>query len=162
MRIALGRSTLLRVRQSTQAGVSMKTLILVLISFFCLAIRSIEAKPQALASAPPQLLVLAGGTIIDVTSWGESARDLTNAVVIIRDGRITDVGPAGTLAIPKGARVVDCTGKFIIPPSHAPEFSRLPPPGPHCTRLSQRRATPARGNIADGFQARLAVIPLSG
>ena len=92
----------------------MKTFSLVLINIFCLAIRSIAAQPQAPAPAPPPL-VLAGGTVVDVTGWGDSARDLSNAVVIIRDGRITDVGPASALPMPKGARVIDCTGRFIIP-----------------------------------------------
>ena len=31
------------------------------------------------------------------------------------DGRITDVGTRAAVPIPKGARVIDCTGKFIIP-----------------------------------------------
>jgi hypothetical protein len=53
--------------------------------------------------------------VIDVTGWGHSARDLQDAVVIMRDGKITDVGAAGEVAIPKGARIIDCTGKFIIP-----------------------------------------------
>lgn len=52
---------------------------------------------------------------MDVTNWGHSARDIQNAVVIIRDGRITEVGTPDTIAIPKGARIIDCTGKFIIP-----------------------------------------------
>lgn len=60
-------------------------------------------------------LVLTGGTVIDVMNWGDSARDLQNAVVIVRDGWITDVGAAGTLQIPKNAQIVDCTGKFLIP-----------------------------------------------
>ena len=68
--------------------------------------------PKALGSVP---LVLAGGTVVDVTDWGHSARDLRNAIVIVSDGRITDVGAAGAISIPKGARVIDCTGKFIIP-----------------------------------------------
>jgi len=63
--------------------------------------------------APP--LVLTGGTIIDVTAWGHSANDLTDAVVYIRDGRITAVGPRAALPIPKGSRVIDCTGKYLIP-----------------------------------------------
>jgi hypothetical protein len=61
------------------------------------------------------VLALTGGTVIDVTDWGDSARDLKNAVVIIRDGSITDVGPVGTVAVPKGAEVIDCTGRFLIP-----------------------------------------------
>jgi hypothetical protein len=69
-----------------------------------------QAKLQG--SAP---LVLTGGTVVDVTDWGHSAKDMPDAVVIVRDGRITDVGPRGAITIPKGARVIDCTGKFLIP-----------------------------------------------
>lgn len=71
-----------------------------------------QAAPSGTASVP---LVLTGGTVIDVTDWGHSARDLQNAVVIVHDGRIIDVGAAGAVTIPKGARVIDCSGKFIIP-----------------------------------------------
>ena len=68
--------------------------------------------PKPLGSIP---LVLAGGTVVDVTEWGRSARDLQDSVVIVRDGRITDVGNIAEVPIPKGARVIDCTGKFLIP-----------------------------------------------
>ena len=74
-----------------------------------------RSRAPKLANRPLDSLALAGGTVVDVTAWGHSARDLQNAVVIVRDGRITDVGPAGDVPIPKGARVIDCTGKFIIP-----------------------------------------------
>jgi hypothetical protein len=76
------------------------------------------AKTASQAQANPSTsvpLVLTGGTLVDVTAWGHSAHDLQNAVVIVRDGRITEVGTAAEVAIPKGARVLDCTGKFIIP-----------------------------------------------
>ena len=68
--------------------------------------------PHAEGSPP---LVLAGGTVIDLTHWGDSAKDLQNAVVIMQDGRITAVGSSLNVPIPKGARIIDCTGKFIIP-----------------------------------------------
>src|ERR1700691_2999961 len=77
-----------------------------------------QAQPPALPKAPvaaPIPLVLAGGTIIDVTEWGHSAKDLEDAVVIVRDGRISEVGPRLAINIPKGARVIDCTGKYLIP-----------------------------------------------
>lgn len=69
---------------------------------------------QANAGGVPPL-VLVGGTVIDLTNWGRSARDLQDAVVIVRDGRIAEVGPAASITIPKNARVIDCAGKFIIP-----------------------------------------------
>jgi hypothetical protein len=67
----------------------------------------------AWGQTPP--LVLAGGTVVDVTDWGRSAKDLLDAVVVMRDGRITEVGSRLEISIPQGARVIDCTGKFIIP-----------------------------------------------
>lgn len=78
------------------------------------------ARPQAPAPQAPPIpalpqLVLTGGTLIDVTNWGNSARDLPNAVVIIRDGHIAEVGSPTDVQIPKGSRIVDCTGKFLIP-----------------------------------------------
>ena len=76
------------------------------------------AWPQApFASRNPSSvpLVLTGGTVVDVTEWGGSAKDLPDAIVIVRDGRITDVGSRMAVSIPKGARVIDCTGKFLIP-----------------------------------------------
>ncbi|MGA2886434.1 MAG: amidohydrolase family protein [Terracidiphilus sp.] len=81
---------------------------------------AVLAWPQApspfVAKLPPSLpLVLAGGTVLDVTDWGHSAKDLPDAIVIVRDGRITDVGSRMAVSIPKGARVINCTGKFLIP-----------------------------------------------
>ena len=69
--------------------------------------------PSALSPSVP--LVLAGGTVVDVTGWGGSAKDLPDAIVIMRDGRITDVGSRMAVSIPKGARVIDCSGKYLIP-----------------------------------------------
>jgi hypothetical protein len=68
--------------------------------------------PPAKPSAP---LVLVGGTVVDVTDWGHSAKDLPDAVVVIRDGRVAEVGSRMAVTIPKGARVLDCSGKFLIP-----------------------------------------------
>ncbi len=76
---------------------------------------TVPAWSQAVPAPVPVPLVLAGGTVVDVTAWGRSAKDLADAVVIVQNGRITDVGSRATLPIPKGARVIDCSGKFIIP-----------------------------------------------
>ncbi len=72
----------------------------------------LQAQPSA---APPAPLVLSGGTVVDVSGWGDSAEDIPDAVVIVREGRISAVGPQTAISIPKGARVIDCTGKFLIP-----------------------------------------------
>lgn len=69
--------------------------------------------PAAGVAEPP--LVLTGGTLIDVTDWGRSAHDLHNATVIVSEGRIVNAGPAASTPIPKNARVLDCTGKYLLP-----------------------------------------------
>jgi hypothetical protein len=73
---------------------------------------ALQTAPNSPGAVP---IVLTGGTLVDVTDWGHSARDVQNAVVIIREGRIVEAGPASSIAIPKVARIIDCTGKFIIP-----------------------------------------------
>jgi hypothetical protein len=97
----------------------MRPLHFAFLSLIAAAFLSIPASAQAPAPAPPNpalpQLVLTGGTVIDVTNWGDSARDLPNAIVIIRDGKVSEVGAPGEVQIPKGARILDCTGKFLIP-----------------------------------------------
>ncbi len=74
-----------------------------------------QAPPPEVPAPAPVPLVLSGGTVVDVTQWGDSANDLQNAVVIVVNGQITAVGPASQLPVPTGAQVIDCTGKFLIP-----------------------------------------------
>jgi len=74
-----------------------------------------QAAPPVIFKPANVPLVLAGGTVVDVTAWGQSAKDLQDAIVIVREGRITEVGSRLAVPIPKGARVIDCTGKFILP-----------------------------------------------
>ena len=62
-----------------------------------------------------QTLALVGGTVVDLTDSGHSAKDLPDAVVLIRDGRILEVGPRNAVQIPKGARILECYGKYLIP-----------------------------------------------
>jgi len=56
-------------------------------------------------------LALTGGTVVEVAT-GESWSD---QVVVIRDGRITEAGPAGQVAVPAGADRRDVAGKWIAP-----------------------------------------------
>ena len=92
-------------------------------AFLCLlgaVLASACAWPQAgfpvASNAPASIpLVLVGGTLVDVTNWGHSARDLQDSVVVVHEGRIVEVGLLGVVSIPKGARVIDCKGKFILP-----------------------------------------------
>jgi hypothetical protein len=103
-----------------QTGFLMRLYCLVLAGIGGVALAGVLAWPQAVPPVFPKTpistpLVLAGGTVVDVTDWGRSAHDLQDAIVIVRDGRITDVGSRFAVSIPKGARVIDCTGKYLIP-----------------------------------------------
>lgn len=67
------------------------------------------------AKHPGQVTALVGGTVIDLSRFGRSERDLSNAVVLLAGGRIRDVGSAGALAVPPDAHVIDVRGRFILP-----------------------------------------------
>jgi imidazolonepropionase-like amidohydrolase len=58
-----------------------------------------------------QVVVLEGARLIDGT--GNAPRE--NSVIVVRGDRITDVGTAGKLSYPKGARVIDVRGRTIMP-----------------------------------------------
>jgi imidazolonepropionase-like amidohydrolase len=66
---------------------------------------------QAIAAAAPNQLVLAHVTLIDAT--GRSPQ--TDQTVMIEKGRIVSIVPAARAKPPKNARVVDATGKILIP-----------------------------------------------
>jgi tetratricopeptide (TPR) repeat protein len=56
-------------------------------------------------------LVLANVNVIDATG----APMKVNMTVVIKDGRITEIGEASRIRTPQGARVVDARDKFLIP-----------------------------------------------
>lgn len=65
-------------------------------------------------SAPlalPAALVIEGGTLID----GTGAAPVPDTAIVIEGDRITLVGKRGAVAYPAGARVINASGKFIIP-----------------------------------------------
>jgi len=103
-----------------KADFSMRRYRIVLASLGGLVVAGVFAWPQAPPEVTPKTtasipLVLEGGTLVDVADWGRSAKDQQDAIVIVRDGKITEVGSRLTAPIPKGARVIDCTGKYMIP-----------------------------------------------
>jgi imidazolonepropionase-like amidohydrolase len=56
-------------------------------------------------------LAIVGGTLID----GTGAAPVSDAAVVIHDGRIVAAGPRSKVKIPKDAHVVDARGKTILP-----------------------------------------------
>lgn len=62
-------------------------------------------------------IAIVGGTVVDVSAFGRTTADIRDAVVIVENGRITAVGNRST-PIPRGAEVIDATGKYIVPGLH--------------------------------------------
>lgn len=60
----------------------------------------------------PGTSAVIGATVIPMT--GAQPR-LDDATIVIRDGRIVEVGPSRSTRVPEGARRIDGRGKFVIP-----------------------------------------------
>ena len=69
-----------------------------------------QATPARVASTDT-LVALIGATVID----GNGGAPLTDATIVVRGKRIAALGPRPSVPVPKGARVVDATAKFITP-----------------------------------------------
>lgn len=70
------------------------------------AVTAQEAMPPALP-----VTALVGGTVIDV----DTGRQTPNATVLVQGERILQVGPASSITVPAGARVLPMAGKYLIP-----------------------------------------------
>ena len=75
--------------------------LLVLCTLFCLAGTSRAQK----------VLVLRGGTLVDVSSGNE----MRDSIIVIRGARIEEIGAEGSIAIPQNAQIVEARGKWIVP-----------------------------------------------
>lgn len=57
----------------------------------------------------------------------DSERTLRDQTVIIRDGRVAEIGPAASMQVPAGAQRINADGKFLIP-GFAEMHAHIPPP----------------------------------
>jgi imidazolonepropionase-like amidohydrolase len=64
-----------------------------------------------LISQPKTQLIITGATLID----GKGGLPFPHAVVVIEGERITAVGRQGTIKIKPGAKILDATGKYLLP-----------------------------------------------
>ena len=76
-----------------------------------IAVTAAGAAAPALATQDDQVLVLRGGMLLD----GYEAPPVHHAAVVIRGERIVAVGRADEVEVPTGARVVDTSGKTMMP-----------------------------------------------
>jgi hypothetical protein len=71
----------------------------------------VDLEIRAPKDKPRGAVVLRGGRI--VTMRGDEV--IASGDLVVRDNRIVGVGPRGTVAIPDNARIVDVSGKTVLP-----------------------------------------------
>src|SRR5688500_1549739 len=67
--------------------------------------------PSLTIAQAPAVRAFTGATLID----GTDRAPVSNATIVVRDGRIVAAGAAGSVSIPAGAERVPLTGKTVIP-----------------------------------------------
>ena len=78
----------------------------------CLAIVvAMATQSQPAAAQKDDVLVIEGGTLID----GNGGPPVEDAVIIIRGNRIDQVATRDQVRYPRNARILDASGKFIVP-----------------------------------------------
>lgn len=82
-----------------------------LLGLLALSLAAAACGTPASGPTPPADLALTHVTVVDVES-GALRADQT---VLVRGSRIAWAGPAGEARVPAGARVVDATGRYVIP-----------------------------------------------
>jgi imidazolonepropionase-like amidohydrolase len=65
----------------------------------------------AQAARGQSIVAIRGATVID----GTGAPKRASQTILVRNDRIAAVGPSGAVAIPRGARVIDGRGLYIVP-----------------------------------------------
>lgn len=81
---------------------------------FCLLLALLTGYVPEVFSQSPESSGELAFTNVTVISM-ESDRAIENQTVIVNEGRITQIGNTKKIEVPKSARVIDGTGKFLIP-----------------------------------------------
>ncbi|MBI2682355.1 MAG: amidohydrolase family protein [Acidobacteriales bacterium] len=139
----------------------MKT-IKTFLTILTITVLSVTASAQAKKTATPAstAVALKGGKVMTITKG-----TIENGVVVMENGKITAVGAAGAVTIPKGAKVIDVTGMTVYPgliDSHTrlglTEISAV-----DMTNDTQEPSDPITPQIrvADAFHAESELIPVT-
>lgn len=75
------------------------------------ATESTRAPLTAQGPQPPGSVAIVGATVIDATGAAEQ----NDTTIVVVGAQIVALGPAAEITVPRGARIVDGRGKFVIP-----------------------------------------------
>ena len=98
---------------------SLLVIISVITSFFVLA----QDKKTETSATPSAVLAFTNVNVVPM----DRERVLENQTVIVRDGRIAEIGSAAQVKVPEDAQKIDGTGKYLMP-GLAEMHGHLPPP----------------------------------
>jgi imidazolonepropionase-like amidohydrolase len=82
-------------------------LLVLFLVVFCTSCKESENSPAIL----PETMVLQNGLLID----GNSSAPIENGIILIEDGYIKYVGQDTNLTIPENSKIIDLSGKMILP-----------------------------------------------
>jgi len=71
--------------------------------------------PDVAVDTPTDTVAITGGRVITMRDAQTTQEVIEDGVVLVRGDRIVAVGRRGDVAIPAGARIVDATGKTVVP-----------------------------------------------
>ena len=79
------------------------------------AIQSVNLGFSVKADKPDSVIALVGGTVVTMHEADTQQQVLSDGVVVVEQNRITAVGVRGEIDIPSAAKIVDISGKTVIP-----------------------------------------------
>jgi imidazolonepropionase-like amidohydrolase len=83
--------------------------VLLLALFAAAPLHALQARPGA--GQAEGVVALVGATLID----GNGGAPVSDVTIVVRGNRIVEIGPRASVAVPRGARVIDAAGKFATP-----------------------------------------------
>ncbi len=104
-----------------------------------------STQTSPIPGAPSGVTAFVGVSVVPM----DEERVLSNYTVLIREGRIAELGPVAKVQIPKGATRIDAKGQYMIPglaDMHAHIF--------HTLHGEQATGASARGSMLDTLRAR--------
>ena len=78
---------------------------------FVVVALAVSHVPVGAQQRTDSITAIVGATVID----GNGGVPLRDATVIVSGRRISAVGPRANTAVPKGARIIDATGRYVVP-----------------------------------------------
>ena len=75
------------------------------------SVASMSKTTRDFVTVSEPVVALTNATLIDGTGGAPKA----NQTIVIRDGKIADVGATGSVSVPQGARTIDLSGQTVIP-----------------------------------------------